>query len=279
MRSTRALRPIASSLFAIIASVFVFTSGLTGCASYFLRRSCEKINWYQHGYDVAMSGRRLDADDQIRECRKVEAKMSDSELDTGFKAGMSKYCTGDNVFAVGKAGHPFSYDMCDGESAKKMKFEYENGLVEFCTPENGFRFGASGSIYEKVCHKNTEEAFLAQYRKGRKVFLTAAIVEKEREIQSLGEELSRLQMQRVALQLQHSTMAHSTTTQRTQIFDPQTGTYVQSVTQVPDVEAEGRAQQLQNEISSVNYDIQRTQDKRHTLNEELGRMRVESASL
>src|SRR5258708_940773 len=119
---------------------------LSGCTSYFVRKDCEKTNWYQHGYDVAMSGRRLDADDFTKQCQKVEAKLSYTDIDTGFKAGMSKYCTGDNVFAVGKAGKKFSYDMCDGESERRMRAKYLEGIHLFCVAPNGFQFGSSGGI-------------------------------------------------------------------------------------------------------------------------------------
>lgn len=84
----------------------VLATLLSGCTTYFTRKECERTNWFQHGYDVAMKGKRLDADEHVKTCQSVEAKMSWGDLDTGFKAGMAKYCTEDNVFAVGKSGKP-----------------------------------------------------------------------------------------------------------------------------------------------------------------------------
>ena len=98
----------------ILTVVIVLSTA--GCASYFKRKECEKTNWFEHGQKVAMSGKRMDADPFVKECRKVEAEFSFTDLDNGFKSGMAKYCTGDNVFLVGKAGKPFSYEMCDAVS-------------------------------------------------------------------------------------------------------------------------------------------------------------------
>jgi len=250
-----------------------------GCASYFKRKECEKTNWYQHGHDVAMAGKRLDADDHVKQCQKVEAKIGWTEMDTGFKAGMGKYCTGDNIFAVGKAGKPFAYEMCDGESEKKMRARYLEGNKIFCTPSNAYRFGSSGGVYLDVCPNDSEEAWLVEYRKGRKIWLKAVIEEKEREVTRLDGEVRRLELQRQALTFQQSTMANSMTTRRERVFDPITQTYKEVVTQGPDEQAKMRSQQLSSDISSVNYQIQRTREQQTTISAELSKMRTEMASL
>ncbi|MBX3021268.1 MAG: DUF2799 domain-containing protein [Bdellovibrionales bacterium] len=253
--------------------------GLSGCASYFMRKDCEKTNWYQYGYDVAMSGKRLDADDKIKQCQKVEAKMSFSELDTGFKAGMSKYCTGDNVFAVGKAGKPFSYDMCDGESARKMRAQYEKGLAVFCTTSNAYRFGADGGLYLNVCPKEVENAWLTEYRKGRKIHLAAVIEEKEREVTRLSQELSRLENQRNILNMRQASLLNRTVLKREQVLDARTGTYREQVSQVPDESARQQSDRLQTEISGVDYDIKRTREKYESLTSEVSKLRTEMVAL
>jgi len=261
----------------ILWAVLAFS--LAGCASYFKRKECEKTNWYQHGFDVAMSGKRLDADDHVKQCQKVEAKMSFTEMDTGFKAGMSKYCTGDNVFAVGKAGKPFVYEMCDGESVKKMRARYTEGLRLFCTPSNAYRFGSSGGVYQDVCPKEVEEDWLAEYRKGRKIWLKAVIEEKEREVARLNSEIMRLEQQRQMLNFQQASLAHVTTVKREQVYDVQTGTYKEQISQVPDEQARLRSQQLGSEISSLNHQIQSHRSQQASLNNELSKMRTEMAAL
>lgn len=256
-----------------------FAIGLSGCASYFKRKECEKTNWHQHGYNVAMSGKRLDADDFVRQCQKVEAKLSFSEMDTGFKAGMNKYCTVDNIFDVGKAGKKFSFEMCDGENEKKMRARYQEGLRVFCTPANAYRFGTSGGIYESVCPDNVENEWLAEYRKGRKVYLSATIAEKEKEAARLGGEISRLESQRSALNFQQSTLARASTVRRERVYDPSTGTYREQTVTEQDPNAKMRSDQINNELFSLNGQIQRTRQQQDELNTELSKMRTELATL
>lgn len=205
--------------------------------------------------------------------------MSYSELDTGFKAGMSKYCTGDNVFAVGKAGKPFSYEMCDGESTKKMKAQYEKGLAIFCTPGSAYRFGSTGGVYQNVCPKDTEDSWMAEYRKGRKVWLAAVISEKEREVSNLNMEISRLENNRNMLNMRQAGLANRTTYKRERVLDPATGTYREQVTQVADESAKKQADELQHEISNANYEIKRTREKQESLAAEVSKMRTEMATL
>lgn len=250
-----------------------------GCASYFKRKECEKANWYQHGHDVAMSGKRLDADAFVKECQKVEAKMSWTDLDTGFKAGMSKYCTGDNVFEVGKAGKPFSYDMCDGESMSKMRARYNEGLRVFCTPGNAYRFGTSGGIYQNVCPKNLEDAWLGEYRKGRKVYLQAVITEKEREAQRLDGELYRLESKLSQLKMEKLRTESQFERRTERVFDASTGTYKEQTTTGLSEDTKKRVDQIGHEIRGVNSDISETRQKRQNVDLEISKMRTEMISL
>jgi hypothetical protein len=259
--------------------VAVLGLSFTGCASYFKRKECEKTNWYEHGQKVAMSGKRLDADDFVKQCQAVEAKFSWTELDTGFKAGMAKYCTGDNVFQVGKSGKPFSYDMCDGESEKKMKARYTEGLRIFCTPKNAFRFGSSGGVYENVCPKDDEDNWLVEYRKGRKIWLKAVIEEKEKEVGRIDTEVEQLERQRNTLTYQQSNLSRSTNVTRKRVYDPATRTYREEVSQGQDESTKQRIDQLNSEISSVNYQIQSKRRTQTDLNNELSKLRTEFATL
>ena len=77
--------------------IVLLTMQMFGCASYFKRKECEKINWFDHGQSVAMRGDRLNADKAVNECRKVEADISETQLDLGFKSGMQKYCDPTNA--------------------------------------------------------------------------------------------------------------------------------------------------------------------------------------
>lgn len=265
------LRPL------LMALVVIFTTA--SCASYFKRKDCEKTNWYQHGHDVAMSGKRLDADPFIKECQKVEAKMSFTDADTGFKAGMAKYCTGDNIYDVGRAGKPFSYEMCDGENVKKMKARYTEGLRVFCTPQSAYRFGTSGGVYQNVCPKEVENDWLTEYRKGRKIYLTSMVAEKEREVSRLDSEISRLESQRQNLSREQAMYARQTEVRSERTYDRVTGTYKEQTVAGQSQEAKARADQLSNDISSLNYQIQQTRNKQRTLQEEVSKMRAEMVTL
>lgn len=259
--------------------LLLLTSVLGGCASYFIRKDCEKTNWYQHGHDVAMAGKRLDADDKVKQCQKVEAKMSWTELDTGFKAGMGTYCTDDNIFAVGKAGNPFSFEMCDGNSEKKMKARYSDGLRIFCTPGNAYRFGSGGGIYQNVCSKSEEEPFLTEYRKGRKVWLTAVIKEKELRRSQIDGEIGMLQSRRAGYVAQQSAIIVTPIIRSEQVYDPKTGTYHQQMTQTPDQAAIARRDSINNQINQVDYEIRTKNTERANLDNELSKMRTELATL
>lgn len=246
----------------VLGAVFVLSN--LGCASYFLRKQCEDTNWFQHGHKVAMSGKRLDADDFIRQCQKAEAKMSFSEADAGFKAGMGKYCTADNIFAVGKSGKRFSFELCDGQSKSKMRGKYDEGLRAFCTPESGYRYGASGEAYEEVCPPNLESAFLPEYRKGRKTYLTAAAQEKERELQRLSDDLQSLESRRRSVALQQSIYLTSIG------FRRQT-----DMTQGQ----KDQMRQFEGQLSSIDNELRALRTKKNSLNEQIEKMRTEAATL
>ncbi len=264
-------------LFVFLA--LIASAASTGCASYFKRKECEKTNWYQHGHDVAMSGRRLDADDFVKQCQKVEAKMSFTDMDTGFKAGMGKYCTSDNIYDVGRAGKPFSYEMCDGENMQKMRGRYTEGLRVFCTPASAYRFGTAGGVYQNVCPKNLENDWLSEYRKGRKIYLAAAVVEKEREIQRLDGEISRLESQRTSLSHQQMMYSGRSETRTEQVYNVNTGTYETKTVTGPSADAQARSQQLSSEISNLNYQIQQTRSKQQDIISEVSKMRTEMVTL
>jgi hypothetical protein len=254
-------------------------ASVASCASYMKRKECEKTNWHQYGYQVAMSGRRLDADDFVKQCQKVEAKMSFQEMDLGFKSGMAKYCTGDNVFETGKAGKPFAYEMCDGESIKKMRSRHAEGLRVFCTPANGYRFGTGGGVYLNVCPKDFENDWLTEYRKGRKIYLTSQISEKEREADRLDREITQMEYRRRSLSSEKMMYEHQTETVTETVVDPTTGLHRQQRVTRPSSRAQMQASSLSSEISHIDYQMREARRKREELLTELSKMRSEVATL
>ncbi len=170
--------------------VFAFVLFTTGCANYFLRKSCEKINWYQHGFNLAMKGQRLSNDDMVTNCRKVDAEISEAKLDQGFKAGMSQYCLPEIVLQTGKKGENFNLDLCDPGQGRILLAKHHDGVREFCQGDNGFQVGASGRVYNKICPADQEKAFLKEYSRGRKKYLQAMLAESLAKTQEMDRDLT-----------------------------------------------------------------------------------------
>ncbi|MGZ3769061.1 MAG: DUF2799 domain-containing protein [Bdellovibrio sp.] len=149
----------------------VLVSSLTGC-SYFKRKSCESNNWFEHGRQIAMRGLRLTGDAKVEECRKVDADISDSQLDLGWKTGQGEYCSLAGAYQTGRKGLVFNGEICNASDFAKLDSENKKGIRDYCTPENGEELGRKGETYEKVCPENLLKRFVLAFNKGRKSYLT-----------------------------------------------------------------------------------------------------------
>jgi hypothetical protein len=158
-------------LIAFTAALF----SLSSCANYLMRKQCDKINWYQHGHEIALRGERPAQDRMLNECKKAEADVKEAELDRGFKSGMDTYCKAETVETTGRKGEFFNTDLCDPGQIGILKQRHTKGVVEFCKPANGYKVGATGWKYNQICPKNLSEAFLKEHSRGRVVFLTQEI--------------------------------------------------------------------------------------------------------
>ena len=49
----------------LVFALVISTLLLSSCASYFVRKDCEKKNWYQVGYDAALRGDRISNDETV----------------------------------------------------------------------------------------------------------------------------------------------------------------------------------------------------------------------
>jgi hypothetical protein len=174
----------------LLCSLLFSTLFLASCTSYFVRKDCEKKNWYQIGYDAALRGDRISNDDIVNTCRKVEADISESQLDVGFKAGMSRYCQVDGVFQTGKNGDLFNSDFCDPGQLSMLRQKHQEGLNAYCA--DGMTAGLSGKKYKNVCKPQQEKAFLPDYRKGRKKYLQGMIANVESKMRDSNAELDKL---------------------------------------------------------------------------------------
>lgn len=192
----------AISLIYILAITFLLTS----CSSYFKRKECESINWYDYGFQVAMNGKRLSNDDRVIECKKVEAEMNESQLDLGFKAGMSNYCKVETVWATGKKGLFFNSEFCDPGQSKMLTQKHQEGVLLFCEAKNGYTVGASGNVYNQICPKNLETPFLQEYKKGRKKYLNQSILENEQRISKLSIDANQVKQTKTHLEYELRTV-------------------------------------------------------------------------
>lgn len=175
---------------------------LTACSSYMIRKECEKLNWYQVGFDAAMRGERISQDEAVSRCRKADAEMSESQLDVGFKAGASKYCQPDTVFQTGKNGEPFNSDFCDSSQNSTLRAKHSKGIEAYCQASNGMTAGLSGRKYQNVCSADLEKSFLPQFRAGRKKYLLGMTRNLESQISTLERDLNRITDQKRRLDSQ-----------------------------------------------------------------------------
>lgn len=167
---------------------------LSSCASYFVRQECNKLNWYQVGFDAAMRGERISNDDRVGKCRKAEAEISEQQLDTGWKAGMSRYCQPDGVFQTGKNGDLFNTDFCEQGQLSMLRKRHADGLYAYC--QDGMAAGLSGKKYKNVCAANLEAKFLPKYQEGRKKYLNGMLANAETKRRDVAADLDKLQYEK-----------------------------------------------------------------------------------
>ncbi len=171
--------------------IFAFSS----CTNFLIRQQCDKLNWYQLGFDAALRGDRISNDPQISLCRKAEAEISESQLDVGFKAGMSRYCQPETAYQTGKQGDTLNSDFCDGNTFSLLKHKHAEGNKAYCM--DGFTAGQSGKKYKNVCAANFEKTFTPEYKKGRKKYLMNLVSLAESKKLESHSELNRVSQQKI----------------------------------------------------------------------------------
>lgn len=246
----------------------ILSLGLVSCASYFKRKDCEKKNWYNHGHSVAMSGKRLNEDNELRSCEKVEAEINYQELDLGFKSGMGNYCKEDTVLQTGKSGKKFNSSLCDSGKASRLKKIHQKGVRIFCRSKNGYKFGASGVKYNGICPEDLEDKFLSRYKKGRKKYLLGKISDTEMTINMKKNRVAQLNNEMTAVQNRLNYM-------RSRQVSVSVGG---QTVEVKDGSKE-QAERLTNELNSKSYEVNRLIKEQNKLLKEIQDYRVELRSL
>lgn len=264
-----------------IASIALVASALslTSCASYFVRKECEKVNWFDHGKSVAMSGRRLTGDELVRKCEEAEANVDGVAIDRGFKTGMAEYCQPETVFQTGKKGEFFNVEMCDGEQPRLLQKRHADGVKAFCAKTNGFAAGATGKKYNNICPDELEAAFMPEFNRGRKSFLNASILANETRIDEIESASRRLESERMTLMGRLQMLGDGKIITREVRHDAATGTLREETKVTEDANVQLQRQNLQSDFDRKTREIEskrREQDELRKANRE---MRTELSSL
>ncbi|OFZ11390.1 MAG: hypothetical protein A2Z20_07645 [Bdellovibrionales bacterium RBG_16_40_8] len=256
---------------------------LVGCASYFKRKECEKTNWFQHGQNVAMNGQNLENDTFLNECHKVEAEISESQLDLGYKKGRSNYCEPETAHRTGKNGDPFVASMCDGHNLRLLRKAHHEGILAYCQPENGEPAGASGKSYKKVCPRNLETRFLQEFNKGRKKYLSAEIDASERQIGDIEQEIRGIErhLQRKTYELTALGGSRGKTVQRSRRVGsgPDAIMVQDTVTVQEDEVTKNRRAQISSDIHNLESQIRNKRSQQSQIHENLRKLRSEMLAL
>ena len=136
----------------IVAKLFLFFSVfplIVSCSM--LKRKCEKTNWFEYGKGVALTGKRLSADEFYNQCIEKEAEINEVSADQGFKQGLDIYCAPEAPYDYGKLGKPYNFKFCDHINISEMKSLHMKGLRVYCQPSNGYPEGIKGEAYNKLC--------------------------------------------------------------------------------------------------------------------------------
>ena len=235
---------------------------MISCSSFFIRKECEQVNWHQRGYDIAMSGKRVTGDEVIARCEKAEFDVPDTDVDLGFKAGMMAYCKPETAHQIGRDGSPFNADFCDTAEVRILRQRHFEGVKLYCQKDNGMVVGASGKKYTQICPKEMEEAFLVEYRKGRKKFLEHTIASNQIEIQTLDVNLASLRQEQSDLSYEMGRLPKPYTVTE-KVYNAVTGTTTET-SRVEDP-ARYRRSRLHDELENLSNRIRTQRDKQDSL--------------
>lgn len=130
--------------------VVVLALGLC-CANILLARNCDNINWRQLGMKEAQEGKSLDVLRKYKNKCKPKLKKNDiGDYLSGYEAGLHRYCTRDNGFALGSQGVGYN-DICPDEIEGEFLVGYDKGYANYS------REKISKDVADKNRRKNMED--------------------------------------------------------------------------------------------------------------------------
>lgn len=261
------------SRFALLAIALLV---LPSCTNWLIRQECEKVNWYEHGYKVAMTGKRLSGDADVDRCRKAEYDLPEQQLDLGFKAGMSNYCKPEIVYTTGKGGDFFNTDLCDPGQANLLKQKHLEGVRAYCATTNAFSAGASGKKYQSICPADLEAGFLPEYKRGRKKYLGTMITQAQRQELQIERKILDGERQKAMLTTRLALLPRPRSVQD-RVYNSATGSYTeQTRTEDP---ASRERDRLNNEMNGLDSSLRSQRQLQERLREEISAHERELATL
>ncbi len=252
---------------------------LTSCSSYFVRKECEKVNWYLHAQDVAMRGQRLDEDPRLKACEKAETEINSGELDRGFKLGMQNYCKLETARQKGAAGESFNYDFCEPGQMPRLKAQHIEGVKSFCSPDNALTFASRGGVYKQQCPAELEKSFMVSYRKGRMVYLKNKIDSLNSQISSHRNLIGQKHRESRQLSSRLSALPNKNKISKKKTYDSNTKTQTEDITLTEDPEIASQRAQLERRIDTINSEINDLQREQDNFRSEIHLLKSELESL
>lgn len=252
---------------------------LASCTSYFVRKDCEKTDWFEFGKGVAMSGNRLSGNGFVRRCEEAESNINYTALDQGFKKGMSDYCQPATVSAIGRRGEFFSTEMCDGENIRSLKAQHQKGVESYCQKSNGIAAGATGKKYNQICPKNLEDAFLIEFNKGRKKFLSASIAQAQNEIDDVENSINSLMSRKQSYITELAMVGNGQVVRRETKYDPMTRTYREETSVQEDPTSKDRRDRLTSDMRSVDRSVEEKREQQQELRKRIRELNAELQTL
>ncbi len=106
---------------------------------------------------------------------------------------MQKYCLPETASQTGKNGNYFNEEMCVGQGLNQLRILHRQGVLQYCEKSNGYSAGAKGKAYNKICPADLEKAFMPEFNRGRKSYLSTVISQNNSQISELNTQVSRWQ--------------------------------------------------------------------------------------
>lgn len=258
--------------FGLLAVFFLF---LSGCTTYFVKKRCQKKDWFEYGKKVAMSAARLSTDTFYNQCIKAEAEFSQADADAGWKKGRSVYCSDDQAFLNGSNGQFQDFEFCGAAQSSKMRSAHKKGVEKFCRPESGYNFGTSGGTYNNICPKSMEAPWMASFKKGRAIYLKGEIRRSLKEADEYEVEVDDLKTDRDALSRKLRLIPPSEVSTRTSQYDPVTKKYKEVQTRSEGDETRRKREQLSNEMDQLEDRIKAARANRNKAKEKARALEAE----